>query len=291
VRAIRQVTTLTLAATLALALAACSKEPTGQIVAVVNGEEISLTELNDELRDANIPQNADKKIVLRNVLQRVIDRRLLAQAAKEQGVDRDPSYIATQRRMTEQLLVELYAKKASEGVKVPDAAAINKFISENPAMFAQRKLYKLDQVAFDMPANPSVLKQFERDHSIDAVMTTLGRLNIQYQRGAGQLDSATVPAALVKQVDALPPGEPFVVPMNGKVIVSVVTGQSITPVPETEARRMAAGAMRSKGLQSIGESRVKEARAKAKIDYQPDYAPTSGPGATGTTSGGTTTKI
>lgn len=265
---------LALSLSLAVGLAACDKKPTGQIVAVVNGEEISLAELNQELRGARIPDNADKKAIMRQLLQRVVDRRLLAQAAKEQGIDRDPAYVSTQRRMSEDLLVQMYAKKAADGIKVPDAAAIDRYISENPAMFSQRSRLKLDQIVFDMPANPATLKQFENDHSLAAVATTLNKLNIKFAQGEGALDTATVPPQLLQQINALPAGEPFVVPVNGKVVVSVVKGREPVAIPAERARPMAVEAIRGQGLSKIGESRLKEARAKAKIEYQADYAPT-----------------
>jgi peptidyl-prolyl cis-trans isomerase C len=273
VKASKKIIGLTLSLSLAIGLAACDKKPTGQIVAVVNGEEISLAELNQELRGARIPDNADKKAIMKQLLQRVVDRRLLAQAAKEQGIDRDPTFVSMQRRMSEDLLVQMYAKKAADGIKVPDAAAIDRYISENPNMFAQRSRLKLDQIVFDMPANPATLKQFANDHSLAAVATTLARLNIKYAQGEGALDTGTVPPQLLQQINALPAGEPFVVPMNGKVVVSVIKGREPVAIPAAQARPMAVEALRGQGLSKIGESRLKEARAKAKIDYQPDYAP------------------
>ncbi|MFM9978662.1 MAG: EpsD family peptidyl-prolyl cis-trans isomerase [Sphingomonadaceae bacterium] len=273
-KASRKIIALTASVALAIGLAACDKKPTGQIVAVVNGEEISLAELNQELTGAKIPENADKKAIMRQVLERVVDRRLLAQAAKEQGIDRDPTYVSMQRRMSEDLLVQMYAKKAADGIKVPDAAAIDKYINENPTLFAERARLKLDQIVFPMPSNPDVLRQFEKDNSLAAVAATLGRLNIKFAQGEGALDTATVPPKLLQQINALPAGEPFIVPTNGRVVVSVIKGREPVVIPAAQARPLAVEAMRRQGLSKIGESRLKEARAKAKIEYQADYAPT-----------------
>lgn len=268
---------LTVPLSLTVALAACDKKPTGQIVAVVNGEEISQSELNQEIQGANIPAGADKKAVMRDVLQRVIDRRLLAQAAKDQGIDRDPAYVSMQRRMSEELLVQMSAKKASDSIKVPDAAAIDKFVSENPAMFGQRMKLKLDQIAFEMPRNPEALKQFSNDHSLEAVAATLTRLNMKYQRGAGAVDTGTIAAPMLKQIEALPPGEPFIVPVQGKVVASVITGREPIALTPEQIRPLAVESIRSKELSGIGTSRIKDARTKAKIEYAPDFAPKAAP--------------
>lgn len=265
------------AVTCALALSACDKKPEGQIVAVVNGEEVSLSELNQETRGANIPEGADRKLIQRGMLQRVIDRRLLAQAAKEQGIDRDPEYIAMQRLASENLLIQMYSRKAASGIKVPDAAALDKFMAENPAMFAQRTQLQLDQIVFDMPKSPEVLKQFQQDKTLAAVAATATRLGLKVESGKGGLDTATVPPAVLKQIQALPPGEPFIVPNGKKVVVSVITGSRPVAVPPEQMRPVAVEAMRNQQFGKIGEQRLKEVRQRAKIEYQPGYEPPAPP--------------
>lgn len=253
----------------------CEKKPTGQVVAVVNGEEITLQELNSELAELKVPENADKKEARRAVLQQIVSRRLLSQQAKQDGVDRDPNYISAERRMKEQLLVSMYAKKAMDTVSVPDTAAINKFMAQNPTLFKQRTLYKLDQIQFDMPANPASLKALESAHTMDEVATTLANMGVKFTRGSGSFDSGRIPQPMLKQILALKPGEPFVVPAGepGKGLVNVITGSTPIAVPDEQARAMAAQAYRNQALAKLGEQRLKEAKAKAKIEYQPGYEP------------------
>jgi peptidyl-prolyl cis-trans isomerase C len=269
--------TMTATALIAISwmLTACEKKPTGQVVAVVNGEEITLQELNSELTELKVPENADKKEARRAVLQQIVGRRLLAQQAKEEGVDRDPNYVSAERRMKEQLLVSMYAKKAMDTVKVPDTAAINKFMAENPTQFGQRTLYKLDQIQFDMPADPRSLKALESAHTMDAVAETLTKMGIRFVRGTGSFDSGKIPERMLKQILGLKPGEPFVVPASepGKGLVNVITGSSPLAVPADQARAMATQAYRSQALSKLGEQRLNEAKAKAKVEYQPGYEP------------------
>lgn len=257
----------------ALFLAACGGAPTGQVVAVVNGEEISVQELNAEIEGANIPPSADKKQVRQAALQQLIDRRLLAQAAKEEGLDKDPAYITQQRRANEQLLVQMFGKRAADTIRVPDAAAIDKYIAENPTFFSQRTRYLVDQIQFPMPADPNQLKQLQDDHSLAAVTETLNALGIKYEQGRNVIDSGSVPPQVLKEILALPPGEPFVIPAGGRVLVSVITGSEPFVVPADKARPLAVQAIRNNSLNEIGQARLKEAKAKAKIEYQPGYAP------------------
>lgn len=270
------------AAAIMLTLGACQKKAEGQVVAVVNGEEVSLQELNAELAGQNVPESVDKKALMKEVLQRVIDRKLLVQRAKEQGLDKDPEYLTQQRRLDENLLVSLLGKKAAAGVKIPDGAAIDKFISENPQMFAQRTRYSLDQLQFDLPPNPKRLAVLEKDKSLAAVAASLDSLGIKYARGTSVLDSATTPPALMQQIAKLPAGEPFILPAGGKVYASVITGQQITPTPAEVARPAATDAIRRRDLTDISTKTLKQVRDTAKIDYQPGYEPAAKPTASAT---------
>jgi EpsD family peptidyl-prolyl cis-trans isomerase len=256
---------------LSLALAACQKKAEGQVVAIVNGEEITLTELNAEIAELNLPPSADKNMVRSRVLQRMIDRRLLVQAAKEQGLDRDPAYLTQERRMREQLLVNLFGKKTMDTVKVPDPVALDRYIAANPQAFAQRKRYRLEQLQIDVPANPQRLKELESAHSIADVATRLTAMGIAFQRGNGTLDTATVPPATLQRIQALPAGEPFIVPSGGKLVISAIVGSEDVTLSTEQARQVAAQAMRNEELNKIGETRLKEAKAKAKIEYQPGF--------------------
>ncbi|HEY1124022.1 MAG TPA: EpsD family peptidyl-prolyl cis-trans isomerase [Sphingobium sp.] len=264
---------------LSLALAGCQKKAEGQVVAVVNGEEITSNELNAEIAELNVPANADKTRVRAEVLQTMVKRRLLAQTAKDSGLDRDPTYVSQERRMKEQLLVSMYAKKTSDTVAVPDSAKVDQYIASHPTLFGGRTRYKLDQIVFDPPADTKKLQPLTGLHSMADIAAWLNKEGIKFQRGGNTMDSAGVPPDVMARIKALPAGEPFIVPSNGKVVASVITGSEPVVVPADQARPLAVQAIRREELNKIGEQRLKEAEAKAKIEYQKGYEPPKAPAA------------
>ncbi len=272
-----------LVATVALgvAIAGCSKKPTDQVVAIVNGEEISLPELNAELAQAQVPAGVDKKVAQQQLLQRLVDRRLLAQAAKESGLDRDPAFIVEQRRVNESLLVEKLAKRTNDSIPVPTAAEVDKFMTGNPSLFAGRQIYAVDQIAFATPPNPGRLAALEPAKTQEEVIAVLQKLNIPFQRANRAVDSASVPPEQMQKILSLPKGEPFVVPSNGQVTVNVITGSKAEPLPAADARAAAVRVLRAQSLSKLGEARLKEARGKAKIEYQTGFSPPAKPDAPG----------
>jgi peptidyl-prolyl cis-trans isomerase C len=264
---------LLIACSTVLLLSACNSAPTGQVIAVVNGEEITQQEMNSELSELPTPPIGDKQSVRRQILQQIIERRLMAQIAKEEGLDRDPLYIVRERRIKEQLLVQMYGKKSADATRVPDAAAVQKYIQDNPGMFSQRTQYLVDQISFNMPADQSVLQKLEADKTMADVEQTLRELKIDYSKGGNSIDSGVVPKQLLDQIIALPAGEPFIMPASGKIVVSVITGKQSVPVNLQEAPPIAAQSMRAENLGKTLRARLDEAKTKATIAYQAGFEP------------------
>jgi peptidyl-prolyl cis-trans isomerase C len=260
-------------AAILLLVGGCQKKVGGQVVAVVNGEEITQQELNAELQGATIPASADKNQVMAQVLQRIVDRKLLVQEAKAQGLDQSPAYLEQVRRSQDALIVNLLAGKLSKNISLPDGGAVTRFISTNPTMFSERKRYALDQIIFPQPADATVIKELEPAHSLDAIAAILSARGIQFSRGKGQLDSATVPPAMASRIASLPAGEPFLVPDNGRLVASVITATEAVPTPDEQAKPAALNLLRQQSLSDAMRRQLEKARAAAKIEYKSGFSP------------------
>lgn len=256
-----------------LSLAACEKEATGQVAAVVNGEEITLQEINAEMGNVPVPEGIDKKQVQQAALQRIVERRLLAQSARDDGLDKTPDYLLRERQLNDALLVQLMGQRAERALKVPTQQEIDKFIADNPVMFGNRKIYTIDRIQFAMPKDISQLKALENDHSLDAVAARLPQLGVKFTRDVAQMDSAQLGQQRLQQILALPSGEPFVIPENGGVTVGVITGERSAVISPADARPLAVQAIRSKQLGEQLQQRLKQSRSAAEIKYQPGFAP------------------
>lgn len=260
----------------AIAVTGCKRSATGQVVAVVNGEEVSLSELNGELKNA--PAGGDKDVIRAAALQSLINRKLLVQQARDRGIDKDPDFLQRERRMDDQVMIEMLGQQVTKNVPVPTTTDMDRYIAQNPQMFAQRTVYSLDQIVFPMPQDRNQLKSMEADHTLDAVATRLSGMNIRFQRQQGKLDTVATPPDLLKQVMALPPGEPFVIATGGSVVVSVLTGKASAPIDGEQARKVAAEVIRRNAVTDIAQKQLKQARDAAKIDYQPGFAPNGAAG-------------
>lgn len=261
----------------AVLLGGCQKEATGQVAAVVNGEEITLQEINAELAQLQVPEGVDRAQVQQAALQRIVDRRLLAQAAKEDGLDATPEFLVRHRQLEDALLVQLLSERTGSSTAVPEARAIETFMNENPAVFGGRTIFTVDQIQFAMPSDATKLKALENDHSMDAVAASLQRMGIPFTRGPSQMDSAQLGQPRLNQIRALPDGEPFVIPAGGVVTVAVITGSTPRPVQGDQARPAAVQMMRNQSLSEALLKRLEAEKTQAEIEYQEGFKPPETP--------------
>ena len=262
-------------------LSACDREATGQVAAVVNDEEITLQEINAEIAALQIPETADKKAVQQQALQRILERRLLAQVAADDGIDSGQDFLIRERQLRDTLLVQLLGERVERTTNPPEPAELDRYIAENPGMFQERKIYAVDRIQFPAPADLTTLSPLENDHSMAAVATRLNGMGIKFGRDQGEIDSAAIGPDRLKQLLALPAGEPFVVPENGVVTIGVITGERTAPLTGEEARTLALQALRSQKVNDSVRQRLEQARAKAEIRYQSGFGPPSAGGQKG----------
>ena len=117
----------------AIAVTGCKRSATGQVVAVVNGE-VSLSELNGELKNA--PAGADKDAIRAAALQTLVNRKLLVQQARDRGIDKDPEYLQQQRRVNDELMINMLGQQVTKNVPVPSASDIDRFASLERSRYA-----------------------------------------------------------------------------------------------------------------------------------------------------------
>ena len=129
-----------------LLLTACRPtEPHGQVIAVVNGVEITLAELNAEASARNLAIGSDR--AQRDLaIADLINRKLLVQAARERGLDQTPQFILAERRLREIFLAQqIVAERVADNVPAPELQA-KRSIALTPA-FGDHRSGKTGQIA------------------------------------------------------------------------------------------------------------------------------------------------
>lgn len=275
-----------------LALAACGGKaaaPTGQVAANVDGEEITTTDLDSELNGATAPTPEAQKALQRMALENIVNRTLLAQAAVKEGLDKGPEYAVLERKARQAALVELLQRKLRGTIPQPADEEIDNFIAENPAMFANRKVFVVDQIVVPQ-ATQELAKALQPVKSMAEAQAVLQQRNIKANNTVGVIDALTIPPPAAAQIAALPPGEVFIIPAGGGLRINTIRSTQTDPITGDQARGIArellARQRTQTALQNALGERIKAGQAKVK--YNEAFAPPKAPAQTKPPAGGAT---
>ncbi|MBL8770962.1 MAG: SurA N-terminal domain-containing protein [Phenylobacterium sp.] len=245
----------------------------GQVVATVDGQEITSLELRTELgnfasRDPNVMKAAQQQ-----ALQRIIMRKLMAAEAREQKLDKSAEYNLQVARGEEALLGSLLQRKMASKAAQPTKAQAQAYVAAHPEKFGERKVMFVDQII----AAPNKISpdRFQPLKTMDEVKALLNSEGVQYQENAVVLDTLSANPRLVQGVNNLPPGEIFVIPQGGAILFNRVTASRAVPFGGDASVAYAMNALRQERAQELVGKQLADMRkaAEPKITYNAAFKP------------------
>jgi EpsD family peptidyl-prolyl cis-trans isomerase len=261
----------------AMLLAGCGKkaaEPAvvGQVIAHVGPDDVTQQELDNELRLANVPADKRTDPVIKAALSRIVERKYLVQQAVAAKLDREPTVHLDLLRSREQILAGAFVQRdLSAKMTSISKNEIDSYIQGHPKQFDQRELFQVDQISFVAPKDIEALAASTKDFkSLDQVEAKLNEMNVKFSRGTATLDSATMPAEMLKVLDARKPDDIYFIRSRGGASFFKVTSVDPKPMTADEASEFAKRQLRLEIGRQGADAISKSALADAK--YEGDYA-------------------
>lgn len=268
----------------ALLLSACGDKKggeeleKGQVVATVGGKDVTVHELNAELQGAQLPPNLNtqqKKQVEQSALQQVVNRRILADVARERGLDKTPMFLLQSKRAEEQILVQMLQRQMSSSVKQPSQTDVATFIAQNPDIFAERKIFTVDQIQFQTPRDPRILQKYQPLKTMAEVEAMLKQDGLQYRRAPATLDVARANPELAQQVLKMNREDIFIIPAGQIMVANLITDTKVQPLTGPEAQQLATAMLQQRAFNDLikRDLEPKVKKAEAEVKYQAGFAP------------------
>lgn len=254
----------------------CQKTPKGQVVAIVNGREISKEQLAAELQDIPIPDYVDRQKLRETLVRGIIDRELQVEEAREQGLDKTPDFEQRKRRSDEELLIRMLGHRAAQTVPLPSETDIQAYIDSHPLQFARRQRLIFDQLSFVPPRDRRQLSAvLGNTHTMDEALAALRSIGIEPTPGQGAIDTGVTDPELAGLLDRAPAGEPIILPQGRRLAIGVISAREAIAMSRENSYVAAARAVRAAALLRESQAQIAAARSTAEIKYEPGWEPST----------------
>ena len=253
-------------------LASCSdSESAGssQVVATVGGKELTAAQFDARL--SRLPAGVDKRDpeVLKTVLKNLVDETLLAQAAEKDGLDKRPAVardIENSRNVvlaTAYLNGKVFGRPASE-------VAIRRWYNNNPASFAERRIYRLTDLTIleSAPGAAVVIAEMKRpDATVDSVVAVARANNAQLSRVSGVQSGDALPVQLADRLTSLEPSDTAIYRVARTQHFTRLDEVTASPVPFAAAHDAISNLLIVEARQEAVQAKMNQLRASGEVEY------------------------
>ncbi len=271
-------------AMLAVSLVACgsseAKKPASQVAAKVNGQEISVHQINFALARANAgaipPEQAPK--VRQEVLNKLVDQQLVVEQAVEKKLDRSPNVMMALEAARQEILARAYFEQMGAGLGQPTPEEAKKYYTEHPQLFAERRIFNIHEITLqssDKDVVDQMRTMISGGKSMDDIAAWLKGKDIKFNAGAAARPAEQIPLELLPRLHSLKEGQGMVIQGPASTIVMRMAGIRQAPVTEEQAMPTIGKYLANQRLKEAMTSELKQLRDKAKISYVGEFADTA----------------
>lgn len=264
---------------LTFALGACGEKQGGtksgtQVVARVNGEELSIHQLNFQMSQLAQVSEDQAKAASRQVLERLVDRQLLLQKSVEAKLDRDPGVLQALDNSKREILAQAYMEQQMAKAGKPSVQEMKDFYNKRPELFEKRRIYRLQELAV-MAGNDKLAE-------IEAGMKTVSHINqianwlkqkeYKYSVSMNMRAAEQLPLELLPRLSRMKDGEIIVIPNQNSVNIVVMAGSQEQPLTLEKATPLIEQYFLSQRKSEIAKQQMESLRKEAKIEFLGDFA-------------------
>ena len=249
-------------------------KPASQTAAKVNKEEITVHQINFVLSQQRgiAPERAAS--ASKQVLERLIDQELALQKAQDQKLDRDPRVVQQLEAARREIIARAYVERIGGGASKPSPSEIKAYYEAHPALFKERKLYSLQELAIEAkPEQIAVLRdKLAASKDLPAFVEFLKTNDYKFAGNQAVRAAEQLPLTTVDKFAAMKEGERSFNPTPQGAQVVILAGTRSQPVDEQRATPAIEQFLLNERKRKIVDDDLKALRAGAKVEYVGEYA-------------------
>ncbi len=255
----------------AASLSACSNKAKeakpGQALASVDGEEITVLQLNEELQRAGVGA-AQQDAASKQLLQALIDRQLLQSEATREKLDRDPKVMQAVERARSLIIAQAYMQKRLGTPARPTPAEIEAYYTGHPEFFSHRKQFNMNELVIaSNDLTPELKAAADNARSLEEVAVWLDAHKVKFGRTQVTRSTADLAPELSAKLMAMSRGQLFVVKEGERSMLISIAEVKEAPVTLEIASQQIEQFLMNKKTKDAAAAELARLRATAKIEY------------------------
>ncbi len=267
-----------LALALSLALGGCGdkKEDKAatQVAAKVNGDEITVHQLNHELAKLGNLDAEQSKKAANQVLKSMVDQQILVQKSIEEKLDRDPQVLQTLEAAKRQILAQAYIQKLTANQAKPTDAEIADYYAKHPELFSERRIYRLQEITVQVtPDNVGAVKaQLAQSKNLSDFIEWLKAQNIPARAGQSTKAAEQLPLEILPRLHQMKDGQALTLSTGSSLNIIVIAGSQTQAMDQEKAKPVIERFINNTKKREAAEAELKKLKETAKIEYMGEYA-------------------
>jgi EpsD family peptidyl-prolyl cis-trans isomerase len=267
-------------------LAACgagAPSADSQVAVRINKGEISVHQVQAVLKRQPRLLADKPEVAATKVLEVLIEQELAAQAAVEKGLDREPDVVQALQLAQREVLARAYQEKLAANAHGASSDEIDRYYDSHPAVFAQRRLYMLQEFVVEATAEQAsgLAAIAKRAKGADEVEHLLREAGLKPRSRRFVQAAEDVPAIVLEPLSKLEKGQSLAVTQGPVPRVFTLLDVQSAPVDRRQAADVIAGYLVSERKRQLVTPAMKALRDAADIKYQGAFAKAPAVGASG----------
>ncbi|HEY0905781.1 MAG TPA: EpsD family peptidyl-prolyl cis-trans isomerase [Methylophilus sp.] len=263
---------------LMLVLAGCGKhEDAGkagsQVVAKVNGTEITVHQLNFALSKMGKLDEAHYKQASQTLLKQLVDMELFKQKAIEAKLDRNANVMQAMEATKNQILAQAYIQKIASKQAAPADFEINNFYHSNPELFSDRQIYVIQEflVQNGNEKSDEIQSGISAAKNAEEIAMWLKGHDFQFAANTTRKAAEQLPLPLAKQLAGMKLGDTLVINNPNGLALLFIAKIDKEPVDIEKAKLAIKQFLSNSGQQTLVKNEIVNLHKTAKVEFYGDF--------------------